>query len=90
MCAGSGWDVVKGARADVIVTGEMSHHNALKAVQEGKTVVTVFHSNSERGYLTEVMKPLLEGELKGKEAGVQVFVSEADRDPFDIIDISEL
>ncbi|KAI8220589.1 Protein NIF3-like protein [Colletotrichum sp. SAR 10_86] len=90
VCAGSGWDVVKGARADVIVTGEMSHHNALKAVQEGKTVVTVFHSNSERGYLTEVMKPLLEGELKGKEAGVQVFVSEADRDPFDIIDISEL
>ncbi|KAI8193296.1 Protein NIF3-like protein [Colletotrichum sp. SAR 10_65] len=90
VCAGSGWDVVKGARADVIVTGEMSHHNALKAVQEGKTVVTVFHSNSERGYLTEVMKPLLEGELKGKEAGVQVLVSEADRDPFDIIDISEL
>uniref|UniRef100_L2FIQ4 Ngg1 interacting factor nif3 n=1 Tax=Colletotrichum fructicola (strain Nara gc5) TaxID=1213859 RepID=L2FIQ4_COLFN len=90
VCAGSGWDVVKGARADVIVTGEMSHHNALKAVQEGKTVVTVFHSNSERGYLTEVMKPLLEGELKSKEAGVQVFVSEADRDPFDIIDISEL
>lgn len=90
VCAGSGWDVVKGARADVIVTGEVSHHNALKAVQEGKTVVTVFHSNSERGYLTEVMKPLLEGELKGKEAGVQVFVSEADRDPFDIIDISEL
>lgn len=90
VCAGSGWDVVKGARADVIVTGEMSHHNALKAVQEGKTVVAVFHSNSERGYLTEVMKPLLEGELKQKEAGIRVLVSEVDRDPFDIIDVSEL
>lgn len=90
VCAGSGWDVVKSAAADVIVTGEMSHHNALKAVQEGKTVVSVFHSNSERGYLKEVMKPLLEGELKQKEAGVQVLVSEADRDPFDIIDVSEL
>ncbi|OLN96083.1 NIF3-like protein [Colletotrichum chlorophyti] len=90
VCAGSGWDVVKGAKADVIVTGEMSHHSALKAVQEGKTVVTVFHSNSERGYLKEVMQPLLEGELKGKETGVQVLVSEADRDPFDIIDVSEL
>ncbi|OBR16206.1 Ngg1 interacting factor [Colletotrichum higginsianum IMI 349063] len=90
VCAGSGWDVVKGAAADVIVTGEMTHHNALKAVQEGKTVVTVFHSNSERGYLTEVMKPLLEGELKGKEVDVQVLVSETDRDPFDIVDVSEL
>ncbi|TDZ21775.1 Protein NIF3-like protein [Colletotrichum sidae] len=90
VCAGSGWDVVKGAAADVIVTGETSHHNALKAVQEGKTIVTVFHSNSERGYLKEVMQPLLEGELKQKEAGVQVLVSETDRDPFDIIDISEL
>ncbi|CCF46633.1 hypothetical protein CH063_00625 [Colletotrichum higginsianum] len=80
----------RGAAADVIVTGEMTHHNALKAVQEGKTVVTVFHSNSERGYLTEVMKPLLEGELKGKEVDVQVLVSETDRDPFDIVDVSEL
>ncbi|GJC77532.1 protein NIF3 [Colletotrichum liriopes] len=90
VCAGSGWDVVKSAAADVVVTGEMTHHNALKAVQEGKTVITVFHSNSERGYLTEVMKPLLEGELKEKEASVQVLVSEADRDPFSIVDISEL
>ncbi|KAF6809428.1 NIF3-like protein [Colletotrichum sojae] len=90
VCAGSGWDVVKSAPADVVVTGEMTHHNALKAVQEGKTVITVFHSNSERGYLKEVMKPLLEGELKGKEAEAQVLVSEADRDPFEIIDISEL
>ncbi|KXH67591.1 hypothetical protein CSAL01_03630 [Colletotrichum salicis] len=90
VCAGSGWDVVKSAAADVVVTGEMSHHNALKAVQEGKTVVTVFHSNSERGYLTEVMKPLLEGELKKKEPGMLVLVSTADRDPFEIVDISEL
>ncbi|KAK2003994.1 NGG1p interacting factor 3 [Colletotrichum falcatum] len=90
VCAGSGWDVVKNAAAEVIVTGEMTHHNALKAVQEGKTVITVFHSNSERGYLTEVMKPLLEQELEGKEAGVQVLVSEADRDPFNIVDVSEL
>lgn len=90
VCAGSGWDVVKGAAADVVVTGEMSHHNALKAVQEGKTVVTVFHSNSERGYLTEVMKPLLEGELKQQQPDLQVLVSTADRDPFDIVDVSEL
>ncbi|GKT82531.1 NIF3-like protein [Colletotrichum tofieldiae] len=86
VCAGSGWDVVKSAAADVVVTGEMTHHNALKAVQEGKTVITQLGE----GYLTEVMKPLLEGELKGKEASVQVLVSETDRDPFSIVDISEL
>ncbi|ROT37946.1 NGG1p interacting factor 3 [Sodiomyces alkalinus F11] len=85
VCAGSGWGVVKDADADVIVTGEVSHHNALQAVQLGKIVVTVFHSNSERGFLRERLVPLLEGELRETEPGAKVFMSQVDRDPFEIV-----
>lgn len=85
VCAGSGWDVVKDAGADVVVTGEVSHHNALKAVQTGVLVVQVFHSNSERGFLRERLVPLLEGELKATVPAAKVFMSEVDRDPFEIV-----
>jgi dinuclear metal center YbgI/SA1388 family protein len=85
VCAGSGWDVVKDTGADVAVTGEVSHHAALKAVQTGVLVVTVFHSNSERGFLRERLVPLLEGELKSTVPAAKVYMSEADRDPFEIV-----
>lgn len=86
VCAGSGWSVVKDADADVIVTGEVSHHNALQAVQLGKVVVTVFHSNSERGFLRERLVPLLEGELRASVPDAKVLMSEVDHDPFEIVE----
>lgn len=85
VCAGSGWDVVKDAGADVVVTGEVSHHNALKAVQTGVLVVQVFHSNSERGFLRERLVPLLKGQLQTSVPGAEVYMSDVDRDPFEIV-----
>jgi len=90
VCAGSGYDVLKKADVDLLVTGETSHHSALRAIQQGKTLITVFHSNSERGYLREVLKPRLEQELKASVAEAEVVVSEYDKDPFTIYDVSEL
>lgn len=90
VCAGSGFDVLKGANVDVLVTGEMTHHNALRAVMENKVVITVFHSNSERAYLRQRMQPTLEAELKKTEAQAQVLVSEEDADPFKIWDVENL
>lgn len=88
VCAGSGYDVLKDADADLFVTGEMSHHNALRLTMLGKSVLTVFHSNSERGFLSAVLKGQLEGELKKDgEEGVEVLVSEEDMDPFEILEI---
>ena len=43
---------------DLLVTGELSHHEALAAIEKGKCVVALLHSNSERGYL-HVMRPKL-------------------------------
>ncbi|XDG05216.1 hypothetical protein ABKA04_004831 [Annulohypoxylon sp. FPYF3050] len=91
VCAGSGADVLKDTDAQVLVTGEMAHHYALRHVQLGQIVVTVFHSNSERKYLETRLKPMLEVELETTAFGdTRVVVSKADRDPFEVIDVRDL
>lgn len=90
VCAGSGYDVLKSADVDLLVMGETSHHSALRAVQQGKTLIQVFHSNSERGYLREVLKPSLEKLLKEAEPEAEVVLSEYDSDPFRILDVATL
>jgi len=90
VCAGSGYDVLKKADVDLIVTGETSHHSALRAIQQGRTLVTVFHSNSERAYLQEVLKPRLQEELRRQVKDAEVVVSQYDKDPFTIVDTKDL
>lgn len=90
VCAGSGWGVLKGCSAEVLVTGEMSHHDALRATMEGKVVLTVFHSNSERAYLTQRMAPALTAQFKEHGVTAKVLVSEMDADPYDIWDATNL
>lgn len=64
ICAGSGGSVFHNVTADLLFTGELSHHEALAATEKGACVVTLFHSNSERGFLHSVLKGQLEGMLK--------------------------
>ena len=90
VCAGSGYGVLKDTDADLIVTGEMSHHDALRLKMLGKCVLTVFHSNSERGFLKQVLRPQLEGVLRKEDAAAEVLVSEEDEDPFEIWESGEL
>lgn len=90
VCAGSGYDVLKGADVDLLVTGETSHHSALRAIQQGRTLVQVFHSNSERGYLREVLRPKLTEELKKSVPEAEVVMSEYDADPFRIYAVDDL
>lgn len=89
VCAGSGFDVLKDADADLFVTGEMTHHNALRLKMLGKSVLTVFHSNSERGFLREVLQPRLEKVLRDEDPVAEVLVSEEDEDPFEIWEAKE-
>lgn len=81
VCAGSGGDLVGaaiGARADVLVTGEVRHHDALRAVSAGLVVVAVRHSVSERCAL-----PALAARLESALPGVSIAQSQRDRDPLD-------
>ena len=81
VCAGSGGSVLGGVKADLIVTGEMSHHEVLDFVHKGVSVILADHSNTERGYLS-VAKDKLE-ELLGSE--VKILLSQVDRDPLQIV-----
>lgn len=80
VAAGAGSSVLRGVPADVLVTGEMSHHDALAAVAGGASVVLAGHSNTERGYLRVLQRRL----RRVLGAGVDVRIAKADRDPFAI------
>ncbi|XP_077407085.1 NIF3-like protein 1 [Vanacampus margaritifer] len=80
-CAGSGASVLNGVRADLYVTGEMSHHEVLDAVAKGTSVILSDHSNSERGYLPVFREKLAER----VPADVVLVVSKADRDPLEVV-----
>ncbi|KAK4944068.1 hypothetical protein LTR10_016401 [Elasticomyces elasticus] len=111
-CPGSGGGVVRGCHADLIFTGELSHHEALAVTERGGCVISLFHSNSERGYLWGVMREKLENEVTEEWArvrseegakswleneikdmlqdeGVEVVVSDRDRDPYGIVVLEE-
>lgn len=91
VCAGSGYDVLKKADVDLLVMGETQHHSALRAIQQGRTLVQVFHSNSERAYLQKKLGPALEEELKKAGAAqAEVVFSKYDSDPFTIVGVDEL
>ena len=81
LCAGSGASVLRGKKADVYLTGEMSHHEVLDAVSRGVHVILCEHSNTERGFLTGFKKKL---DLLLDEK-VEVLVSLHDADPLQIL-----
>ncbi|RAL64714.1 hypothetical protein DID88_001745 [Monilinia fructigena] len=87
ICAGSGGSMLNGLDVDLLFTGELSHHEALAAVEQGKCVVTAFHSNTERAFLKDRMQSALTEAMEGK---ADIAVSEVDRDPFDIIHKDEV
>lgn len=77
ICAGSGASVLRDLKVDLVITGEMSHHEILDFNHNGTTVLLCNHSNSERGYLREFL-PKLDERLQG---ACELFISEKDKDP---------
>ncbi len=80
VCAGSGGDLLPDAidaGAQLFLTGELRHHDALRAVAAGLTVVCTLHSASERAALEA-----LERRLSEPLAGVSITRSRMDREPF--------
>lgn len=68
------------ARADLYLTGELRHHDALKAAHAGMTVVCVLHSNSERAWLSRLKQQLLNA-----FPSLSCELSQSDRDPFSVL-----
>jgi dinuclear metal center YbgI/SA1388 family protein len=81
-CAGACGDLLDDAmrqKAELYLTGEMRHHDAIKAARAGLTVVCTLHSNSERVTLRR-----LKSRLEEALPGLAVHLTRADRDPFAI------
>jgi dinuclear metal center YbgI/SA1388 family protein len=81
VCAGAGGEMLDDAikaRAELFVTGELRHHDALKAIRAGLSVFCTLHSNSERPSLHR-LKTRLEESVPGLPP---VQLSQQDRDPF--------
>ncbi|KAJ3056953.1 hypothetical protein HK097_002331 [Rhizophlyctis rosea] len=92
ICAGSGASVLGGVKADLYLTGEMSHHEVLAAVASDANVILCEHSNSERGYLADVLRSRLQSSLRidhGLDAQpdmeVEVVISDVDADPLKVM-----
>jgi dinuclear metal center YbgI/SA1388 family protein len=82
VCAGAGGELLSDAlraRAEVFLTGEIRHHDALRAAAAGVTVICALHSNSERVTLRH-----LAGRLTALVPAVTFVLSQADRDPFSL------
>jgi dinuclear metal center YbgI/SA1388 family protein len=77
VCPGAGSDIVARVRdADLVLTGEMRHHEVLARIAKGTTVVLTDHTHTERGFL-----PILARRLAERLPGVSVSCSPVDRDP---------
>lgn len=76
---GSGGDAVRpaaAAGADVLVCGDLKHHDALEAAALGLAVVDAGHYSTERPVVASLAKY-----LRGRCAGVQVLQSQVVTDP---------
>lgn len=82
VCAGSCGDLldqVIAQKCDFYLTGEMRHHDALRAASRGVTVVCALHSNTERIALKRLQERLAKALPE-----LQCVQSQLDRDPFSI------
>jgi len=81
--AGAAGNMVEDAlaqRAELYLTGEMRHHDALRAAKAGMTVVCALHSNSERAALGRIRD-----RLAAALPDVELTLSTEDRDPFVVV-----
>ncbi|HCH61993.1 MAG TPA: Nif3-like dinuclear metal center hexameric protein [Deltaproteobacteria bacterium] len=81
VCPGSGGSVLAGLDdVDILLTGELGHHEVLAHVAAGGAVVLTDHTNTERGYL-----PRYAARIRAACPDVSVVVSAVDSDPLVVV-----
>ena len=83
VAAGAGGELLEdaiAAGAQVFVTGEVRHHEALSAARRGVTILATLHSNSERAAVRAYAR-----RLAARLPDVVVESSVADTDPFVVV-----
>jgi dinuclear metal center YbgI/SA1388 family protein len=88
VCAGTCGKIINSViaeKADLYVTGELKHHQALAAQEAGLTCICLSHTVSERFILTKFAKQLQEqlNRVRPTSGGqVTIKISKKDADPF--------
>ncbi|MBN1391175.1 MAG: Nif3-like dinuclear metal center hexameric protein [Sedimentisphaerales bacterium] len=80
VCAGSCGKIINSiiaAKADLYLTGELKHHQALAAQEAGLTCICLSHSVSERFILKKFAK-----QLQKQTKEITIKISKKDADPF--------
>lgn len=80
VCAGAGGALLSGCRADLLLTGEMRHHDVLDLAHRGTSVILTDHTHSERGYLPRLRSRILAG-----APDLEVHISTADVEPLQVV-----
>jgi len=81
VCPGAGGAVFEQVRhADLLLTGEMRHHDLLERAAQGTSVILTDHTNTERGYLPHLAQLLVK-----HCPGLAVSISARDRDPLQVL-----
>lgn len=83
--AGYGNSILKNVKADIFITGEVTHHEIIREVHRGVSFIVTDHSDTERGYNYMFRERFLELLKKHNEPNVEIIVSEKDRDPLEYI-----
>jgi dinuclear metal center YbgI/SA1388 family protein len=80
VCAGTCGQIINlviAAKADLYLTGELKHHQALAAQEAGLTCICLSHTVSERFILKKLAK-----QLQKSLEGTIIKISKKDKDPF--------
>lgn len=87
LCGGSAMSLLKWALragADVYVTGDVKHHDALNALGQGIAVVDAGHHATEKG-IVPVMAAYLTNKAKAAGEQLEVMVSRVNTDPLSLL-----
>ena len=85
VCAGSCGKIINAviaAKADLYLTGELKHHQALAAQEAGLTCICLSHTVSERFILKKLAK-----QLQKQIKEIKIKISRKDTDPFKWINV---
>lgn len=87
VCGGAGAEFIDDAvrrGADVYVTGDVKYHDAQRAVEQGMHIVDAGHFGTESPVLP-VLADRLRTELAAERGAIEIFVTNTQRDVFDVI-----
>lgn len=81
LCPGAGGSLFEGVpHTDLLITGEMRHHDILARVESETSVILTEHTRCERGYLPQYAQRIK------AVTGAEVICSKVDDDPLRLID----